>query len=77
MREYSRPSSISNFNCGFICEHLLFVQYKTNKQVCAFQNDFFAHFQNFTKIKTFKTQIFEILVIYKPSLGSREVPHVG
>ena len=24
-----RPSSISTFNCGFISEHLLFVQYKT------------------------------------------------
>ena len=30
---------------GELCEHLLFVQY------------FFAHFQNFTKIKNFGTQI--------------------
>jgi len=35
----SRPSSISTFNCGFICEHLLFVQYKTKtKKVCRFHN---------------------------------------
>ena len=32
---------------------------------------FFAHFQNFTKILT---QIFEILIIHKPSLGSRKLP---
>ena len=35
---FSRPSSILTSNCGFICEHLHFVQYKTKtKKVCGFQ----------------------------------------
>ena len=32
-----RPYSISTFNCGFFCEHLLFVQHK---KVCEFHNIF-------------------------------------
>ena len=53
----SRQSSISTFNCNFICEHLLFVQYKTKTKKFADLLIFFAHFQNFTKIKNFQMQI--------------------
>ena len=48
-----RPSSISTFNCDFICEHLLYVQYKTKTKKFADFKIFFAHFQNFTKMKKF------------------------
>ena len=44
----SRPSHISTFNCDFICEHLLFVQYKTNKK-------------NFPDFIIFFSRIFKIL----------------
>ena len=39
------------FNCGFISEHLLFVQYKTKTKMFADFIIFFVHFQNFSKIK--------------------------
>ena len=40
--------SISTFNCGFICEHLLFVQYKTTtKKVREYNNTFSWIFKNF------------------------------
>ena len=45
------PSSISTFNCGFISEHVLFVQYKTKtKKVCGFHIIFCA-FSKFFKNK--------------------------
>ena len=40
---------ISTFNCGFISEHLFFVQYKTKtKTVCGFHNIFFTISKFFT-----------------------------
>ena len=36
---------------------------------------FFAHSLNFTKTQNFWIQLFVILSIHKPSLGSCEVPH--
>ena len=43
----SRTSSISTFNCGFISEHLLFVQYKTKTKKFA---DFIIFFSRIFKI---------------------------
>ena len=72
MEGASRPFSILTFNC----EHLLFVQYKTitNESSRIFQI-FFRAVLNFTKIKSVWIQVFVILSIHKPSLGSCEVPH--
>ena len=42
----SRPSSISTIKCGFICEHLLFVQYKTKQKKFA---DFIIFFLRILK----------------------------
>ena len=65
----SRSSSILYFNCGFICEHLLFVQHKTTTKVRGF-------FQILQKSEAFYwILLFVILSIYKPTLGSCEVPH--
>ena len=65
--------SILIINCGSICEHDLFLQYNTiTKKFEYFQILVFLYF---TKIKSFWTQIWVILHIYKPSLGSCEVPH--
>ena len=51
-----RPSSISTFNCGFISEHLLFVQYKTKtKKVCGFHNIFLRIFKIFQNKKLLNT----------------------
>ena len=62
------------FNCGSNYE--IFVQYKTktSKKVRRFHN-VFVNFQNFTNIKKCCRQLFEIMSIHKPSLGSCEVPH--
>ena len=60
------------FNCGFICEHLLFVQYKKSFEDFII---FFRAFSKFYKKKNFETQTFEIWTIHKPSQGSSEVPH--
>ena len=71
-RLLGRPSSISTFNCGFISEFLLFVQYKTKtKKVCGFHNIFCA-ISKFFKIK--KLLSTKILIIHKPSLGSLDAP---
>ena len=68
---YTRlPSSISTFNCGFICEHFLCVHY-IKKEFA----DFIIFFREFSKFYKNKNLIFEILIIHKPFLGSREVPH--
>ena len=53
--------SISTFNCGFICEHLLFVRYKIFFKVPGFHNTFSRNFL--------------ILITHKPSMESGEVPH--
>ena len=47
----SRTSSISTFNCGFICEHLLFVQYKTKTKKFANFIIFFRALSKFYKNK--------------------------
>ena len=60
---------ILTFNCGSICEHVLFVQYKTktNKfRKCI--HFFLVDFQNFTEIKIYRRQFFVILSIHNPSL---------
>ena len=58
----------------FNCEH-----WKTKKKNFADfinKNRVLSRFKKkLQKIKNFKTQIFEILIIHKPSLGSREIPH--
>ena len=61
--------SISTFNCGFICEHPLFVQY-IKKKVCGFHK-IFLHISKFYKKKKLLNTIFFILFIHEPSLGSR------
>ena len=43
-----RPSSISAFKCGSICEHLLFVQYdieQKQQKVCGFDHIFSRSFK--------------------------------
>ena len=60
----SRPSSFSTFNCNSICEHLLFVQYKTiTKTVRGFDNFFAWNFKIYKNLF-----FFVILNIHKPSL---------
>ena len=68
-----RPSSILTFNCGSICEHLLFAQYKTKQKTFAAFQIFFRAFLKFMQVKSFWIQLFEILIIHKPSLGVRLV----
>ena len=45
------PSTILTFNCGFICEHLPFVQYKTKIKKIGDFIIFFHAFSNFYKNK--------------------------
>ena len=52
----------------FNCEHVLFVHRKTKQKS-------FKIFKNLMKIEFWWSQIFEILIIHKPFLGPREVPH--
>ena len=63
----------------FNCEHVLFVYIvKQNKKNRGFQQKIsctFKIFKNLMKIEFWWRQIFETLITYKPSLGSREVPH--
>jgi len=49
---------------------------KKHKKVCGFHKKFF--FQNYKKlmkVKFYWRQIFEILIIYKPSLEPCEIPY--
>ena len=65
-----RSSSISTLNHGSICEHLLFVQYKTiTNKVCGFTCILSNILKLLQKSKNFWTQIFVILNIHKPFLG--------
>ena len=64
-------SSILTFNCGPICQHLLFVQYKTKFVDLKI---FLTHFQTLKSIN-FWTQFFVIQSIHKHSLGSCQFPH--
>ena len=49
-KEALRPSFILTFNCGFICEHLLFVQNKTKQKVHGFSNIFLRIFKIWLKL---------------------------
>jgi len=64
--------------CNFVwlqdIDLLYFVQYKTKTKKFADFIIFFRAFSKFFKNKKLLTQIFKILIIHKPSLGSREVP---
>ena len=62
------PSFTITFNCGFICEHLFFVQNKTNKKLMDFRIFFCAFLKYDANQKIFYTT-FEILIIHKPSLA--------
>ena len=63
----------------FNCEHVLFVYIgKQNKKGLRISSKNFVDFQmfkNLMKIEFWWRHNFEILIIHKPSLGSREVPH--
>ena len=54
----------------FSCKHFLFVYIVKQKTTIKF-----VDFQNLMQIKFCWRQIFEILIIYKPSLGTWKVPH--
>ena len=69
-QDASCPSSISTFVTVSVNIFSLY----SIKKVCGFHNIFHA-FKKFYKIKTFKHNFFEILIIHRPSLRSREVPH--
>ena len=56
---------ILTFNCGSICEHVLFVQTTNFENAYIF---FLVDFQNFTEIKIYRRQFFVILSIHNPSL---------
>ena len=63
----------------FNCDNVLFVYIvKQNKKKSRISSKHFMDFQNFNslmKLKFWWRQIFEILIIHKPSLGLRNVPH--
>ena len=56
---------ILTFNCGSICEHVLFVQTTNFENAYIF---FLVDFQNFTEIKIYRRYFFVILSIHNPSL---------
>ena len=59
----------------FNCEHVLFVYIvKQNKKICGFQQKISWIFKKFWR-SNFDGGNFFILLIHKPSLGSREGPH--
>ena len=63
----------------FNCEHVLFVyivkQNKKSSRILTKKKWIFKIFKKLMKIEFWWRQIIEILIIHKPSLGPREVPH--
>ena len=63
---------ISTFNCGLICEHLLFVQYKTKtKKVSGFHNIFSRIFKILQQ-KAFKHKFLKFLSFINLPWGPKQ-----
>ena len=66
------PSTILTFNCGSICEHLIFVQYKSKrKNVRGFSNIFTCVFKSSCKLKAFGYNFLKLWASINLPLGHK------